>query len=59
MIQKKTRKKLQSQVEKQVSHHMFWHTRDLGETIVLGPLYITDLFKNKSVEYFLLIAAFI
>ena len=29
--------------------------RDLGETIESGPLCITDLFKNKSVAYFLLI----
>ena len=28
--------------------------RDLGETIESGPLCITDLFKNKSVVYFLL-----
>ena len=29
--------------------------RDLAETIESGPLFITDLFKNKSVAYFLLI----
>ena len=31
--------------------------RDLGETVESGPLCITDLFKNKSVAYFLLISA--
>ena len=34
-------------------------SRDLGETIKSGPLCITDLFNDKSVAYYLLIAAFI
>ena len=34
--------------------------RDLGETVELGPLLCTtDLFKNKSVAYDLLISAFL
>ena len=33
--------------------------RDARETIESGPLCITDLFKNKSVAYFLFITAFI
>ena len=37
----------------------FVEDRDLGETIESGPLCTTDLFKNKSVAYFLLITAFI
>ena len=31
-----------------------YHIRDLAETIESGPLSIKDLFKNKSVAYFLL-----
>ena len=34
-------------------------TRDLWETIEWGPLCIADLFKNKPVAYYLLIAPFI
>ena len=30
-------------------------TRDLAETTESRPLYITDLFQNKSVAYFLFI----
>ena len=33
--------------------------RDLAETIESGPLCTTDLFKNKSVAYYLFISAFI
>ena len=33
--------------------------RDARETIESGPQRITDLFKNKSVAYFLFITAFI